>query len=93
MKKFSTFQKTFEEISKKIDSNENNEFDFQKARHEVFKFGISGLNPTDKKEAKVALAISLGAKVFHIVFTILLNFNKKNSFQSLEKESIKTINN
>ena len=43
-----------------------NEFDFKKARHEVFKFGISGLEKDEKYEAKVAHAISLGAKVYSL---------------------------
>ncbi|CAG2182467.1 unnamed protein product, partial [Oppiella nova] len=53
-------QKTFRETYDKLKTNQN-EFDFEKARHEVFKFGISGLDRTEKREAKIAHAISLGA--------------------------------
>lgn len=44
-----------------------NEFNMRKARHEVLKFGISGFDRTEKQEAKVALAISLGAKVCYFM--------------------------
>ncbi|XP_054157881.1 uncharacterized protein C1orf131-like [Oppia nitens] len=54
-------KKTYRETIDKLETNKSNEFDFEKARHEVFKFGISGLSHTDKREAKIAHAISLGA--------------------------------
>ena len=41
---------------------ETNEFDLKKAKHEVLNFGISGLESKDKKAAKIALALKLGAK-------------------------------
>lgn len=37
-------------------------FNFKKARHEVFKFGIAGMDLNAKTSAKVAHALSLGAK-------------------------------
>ncbi|CAG2109706.1 unnamed protein product [Medioppia subpectinata] len=51
--------KTFDETFKKLKTNPD--FEFQKLRHEVFKFGTSGLDRTEKREAKIAHAISLGA--------------------------------
>lgn len=47
------------------------EFDFRKARHDVFKFGVSGLDTNSKLDAKVALAVKLGARVS---FTNILLF-------------------
>ncbi|XP_038208909.1 uncharacterized protein C1orf131 [Zerene cesonia] len=38
------------------------DLDLKKIRHEVVKFGMSGFDPTKKEEAKIALAVSLGAK-------------------------------
>ncbi|CAG9783260.1 unnamed protein product [Diatraea saccharalis] len=40
----------------------NKKLDLKKVRHEVMKFGISGFDATKKEEAKIALAVSLGAK-------------------------------
>ncbi|CAB3221680.1 unnamed protein product [Arctia plantaginis] len=40
----------------------NKDLDLKKIRHEVLKFGMSGFDPTKKQEAKIALAVSLGAK-------------------------------
>ncbi|KAG6449849.1 uncharacterized protein C1orf131 homolog [Manduca sexta] len=38
------------------------DIDLKKIRHEVVKFGMSGFDATKKEEAKIALAVSLGAK-------------------------------
>ncbi|CAK1599427.1 unnamed protein product [Parnassius mnemosyne] len=38
------------------------DLDLKKIRHEVVKFGMSGFDGTKKEEAKIALAVSLGAK-------------------------------
>ncbi|RVE50205.1 hypothetical protein evm_005040 [Chilo suppressalis] len=43
-------------------SKPNKDLDLKKIRHEVYKFGMSGFDPTKKQEAKIALAVSLGAK-------------------------------
>ncbi|KAH9515946.1 hypothetical protein DERF_006717 [Dermatophagoides farinae] len=40
---------------------EPNEFDLEKARHEVFNLGIKGFSDKDKRTAKRELAIRLGA--------------------------------
>lgn len=45
--------------SKQID-NSKKDLDLKKIRHEIVKFGMSGFDPTKKKEAKIALAVSLG---------------------------------
>lgn len=38
-------------------------FDFAKARHDVFQFGVSGLEEKEKLDAAITHAIKLGAKV------------------------------
>lgn len=38
------------------------ERDFDKFRHEIYKFGLSGLDKKDQVDARVELAIKLGAK-------------------------------
>ncbi|XP_067004532.2 uncharacterized protein C1orf131 isoform X2 [Anabrus simplex] len=38
------------------------EMDMKRARYEVFKFAMSGYTPQKKEEAKIALAVRLGAK-------------------------------
>jgi hypothetical protein len=40
-----------------------NEVTLKEARFDVFKFGIKGLNKDEQQNAKVQLAIKLGAKV------------------------------
>ena len=40
--------------------NTKKDLDLKKVRHEIVKFGMSGFDPTKKKEAKIALAVSLG---------------------------------
>lgn len=44
-------------------SKDPKEFDFRKARHDVFKFGVAGLDTASKLDAKVAQAVRLGARV------------------------------
>ncbi|KAL3193479.1 hypothetical protein MRX96_016833 [Rhipicephalus microplus] len=41
---------------------EVNEISFKKARHDVLKFGIKGLDKPKQEEAKISLAVQLGAK-------------------------------
>lgn len=45
-----------------VDNALTNIFDIKRAKHEVFKFGTSGLGSKDKEVAKIALAMKLGAK-------------------------------
>jgi hypothetical protein len=40
----------------------SHEFNIKKAKHEVIKYGMSGFDPQKKEEAKMQLAIKLGAK-------------------------------
>ncbi|XP_048006073.1 uncharacterized protein C1orf131 [Leguminivora glycinivorella] len=42
--------------------NQKKDLDLKKIRHEVVKFGMSGFDPSKKEEARIALAVSLGAK-------------------------------
>ncbi|CAF5032100.1 unnamed protein product, partial [Rotaria magnacalcarata] len=46
----------------KIQQEENVEFDLEKARFDVHKFGIKGFEKSKYEDARVALAVSLGAK-------------------------------
>ena len=39
------------------------EFDLEKARFDVHKFGIKGFEKSKYEDARIALAVSLGAKV------------------------------
>lgn len=43
-------------------SDGDNLFDIKRSKHEVFKFGTSGMESKDKAVAKIALAMKLGAK-------------------------------
>ncbi|XP_028174972.1 uncharacterized protein C1orf131 [Ostrinia furnacalis] len=38
------------------------DLELKKVRHEIVKFGMSGFDTTKKEEARIALAVSLGAK-------------------------------
>jgi hypothetical protein len=46
-----------------IEKDPKNEITLKEARFDVFKFGIKGLNKDEQENAKVQLAIKLGAKV------------------------------
>lgn len=59
-------------------------FDFQKARHEVFKFGVSGMGETEQKDAKTALAVRLGArppKNQYVNYKVLMEGRRKEKEQ------------
>ncbi|XP_013183343.1 uncharacterized protein C1orf131 homolog [Amyelois transitella] len=67
--KFESHKPKKKDLDAKItdSKNEDNQFskkdvDLKKIRHEVVKFGMSGFDATKKEEAKIALAVSLGAK-------------------------------
>lgn len=47
---------------KPISNKTSIEKDFDKFRHEIYKFGLSGLDKKDQLDARVELAIKLGAK-------------------------------
>ncbi|XP_047031595.1 uncharacterized protein C1orf131 isoform X2 [Helicoverpa zea] len=47
---------------KQGNKHSSKDLDLKKIRHEVVKFGMSGFDPTKKEEARIALAVSLGAK-------------------------------
>lgn len=51
-----------EEGDKEIDPRRRQELEMKRIRYEVIKFGMSGFQKTQAKKAKIALAISLGAK-------------------------------
>ena len=52
----------YEDNKNKIDPKRKQELEMKKARFEVMKFGMSGFKKNKAREAKIALAISLGAK-------------------------------
>ncbi|CAK1548107.1 unnamed protein product [Leptosia nina] len=43
-------------------SEQKKDADLKRIRHEIVRFGMSGFDHTKKEEAKIALAVSLGAK-------------------------------
>lgn len=57
--------------------NNNMSFNIKQAKHEIVKFGMSGLDPQKKEEAKVQLAIRLGLfKIYsNSISLILINEN------------------
>ncbi|CAF0766758.1 unnamed protein product [Didymodactylos carnosus] len=69
--------------------NKTGELDLEKARYDVYKFGITGLEKTKYKNARIALAVSLGAKPpkqKSINYREFLEKSKENKVK--EKESI-----
>lgn len=46
----------------KQNNKSSGEKDFDKIRHEIYKFGLSGLDKKEQLDARVELAIKLGAK-------------------------------
>lgn len=53
---------TKSKTSKKTSNKTSIEKDFDKFRHEIYKFGLSGLDKKEQLDARVELAIKLGAK-------------------------------
>lgn len=49
-------------INKKKSNKTSIEKDFDKFRHEIYKFGLTGLDKKEQLDARVELAIKLGAK-------------------------------
>lgn len=49
--------------SQDISVEQSEEFDLEKARFDVHKFGIKGFEKSQYEDARTALAVSLGAKV------------------------------
>ncbi|XP_077538444.1 40S small subunit processome assembly factor 1-like [Haemaphysalis longicornis] len=45
-----------------VQQQNGNEISFKKARYDILKFGIKGLDKPEQEEAKIALAVQLGAK-------------------------------
>ena len=65
-------------IKKKEEATKDpQEFDFRKARHDVFKFGVSGLDTASKLDAKIAHAVRLGARVSSLL-SLLLTVDMKS---------------
>lgn len=52
----------FKQNKKKKSNKTSVEQDFDKFRHEIYKFGLSELDKKDQVDARVQLAIKLGAK-------------------------------
>ncbi|XP_044259540.1 uncharacterized protein C1orf131 [Tribolium madens] len=46
----------------RIQEEKSDDFNIKRAKHEIVKFGMSGFDPEKKEEAKIQLAIKLGAK-------------------------------
>ncbi|XP_030752591.1 uncharacterized protein C1orf131 homolog [Sitophilus oryzae] len=62
---FTSYKSKGKKESTKMDSEDNilkNDLDVKKVKHEIVKLSIEGLNPLKKEEAKIQLAIKLGAK-------------------------------
>ncbi|XP_059060357.1 uncharacterized protein C1orf131 homolog [Achroia grisella] len=62
------------------------DLDLKQIRHEVVKFGMSGFDSTKKEEAKIALAVSLGAKPPKRKY---INYKELMQKRKLEKEQEK----
>lgn len=49
-------------LKKRSDGIKENNIDMKRFRHEIIKFGMSGLDQQKKEEAKIHLAVKLGAR-------------------------------
>ncbi|XP_026728748.1 uncharacterized protein C1orf131 [Trichoplusia ni] len=74
--------------------NLSKDLDLKKIRHEVVKFGMSGFDPTKKEEARIALAVSLGAKPpkkEYVNYKELMQKRKQEKLKEMEeKEQMKS---
>lgn len=52
----------------KSEEKSSKDLDLKKIRHEVLKFGMSRFDPSNKQEAKIALAVSLGYMHIFVIF-------------------------
>ncbi|EEZ98488.1 hypothetical protein TcasGA2_TC000985 [Tribolium castaneum] len=55
-------QEKIEISNEKPQNKKSEDFNIRRAKHEIVKFGMSGFDPEKKEEAKIQLAIKLGAK-------------------------------
>ncbi|KAF7403210.1 hypothetical protein HZH68_006004 [Vespula germanica] len=74
-----------------LDRRKQQELEMKRARYDVIKFGISGFKSSKAKEAKVELAIRLGAKPpknQNLNYKVLKHKRKKEAMAAKRKESI-----
>ncbi|XP_047350919.1 uncharacterized protein C1orf131 [Vespa velutina] len=74
-----------------LDRRKQQELEMKKARYDVIKFGISGFESSKAKEAKVELAIRLGAKPpknKSLNYKVLKDERKKEAEAAKNKEPI-----
>ncbi|XP_068628986.1 uncharacterized protein C1orf131 homolog [Battus philenor] len=67
------------------------DLDLKKIRHEVVKLGMSGFDGTKKEKAKIALAVSLGAKPPKREYINYKELMKKRKEEKLKKEEEKQL--
>ncbi|KAI1298183.1 Uncharacterized protein HDE_04327 [Halotydeus destructor] len=70
-------------------SDSTKQFDFKRARHEVFRFGMSGMEKEDKVSANEALLIRLGAKPEKkrpVNYKVLMEQRKAERKQEIEEK-------
>lgn len=77
--------------STQLDRRKQQELEMKRARYDVIKFGISGFESAKAKEAKVALAIKLGAKPPKkpgLNYKVLKDERKKEAIAAKEQEPV-----
>lgn len=73
---------------REIDPKKQQELEMKRIRYEVMKFGMSGFRKAEAKKAKVALAISLGAKSSK---NRKINYKKLKDIKQREKRKEQTL--
>ncbi|KAJ0180951.1 hypothetical protein K1T71_003036 [Dendrolimus kikuchii] len=78
-------------MTKLPDSIRSKDLELKKIRHEVLKFGMSGFDATKKEEAKIALAVSLGAKPPKKVYINYKDLMKKRKEEKQKAKEAKDL--
>ncbi|XP_015181345.1 PREDICTED: uncharacterized protein C1orf131 homolog [Polistes dominula] len=82
-------------VNSQLDRKKQQELEMKRARYDVIKFGISGFKSAKAKEAKVELAIKLGAKPPknpNLNYKVLKEKRKKEAARHKKKEPISGLN-
>lgn len=68
------------------------EISFKKARYDILKFGIKGLDKPEQQEAKIALAVELGAKPPKNKYVNYKEFIQQKKEQKVKEREEKIVN-
>lgn len=81
-----------QEDESSVQQQNGNEISFKKARYDILKFGIKGLDKPEQEEAKIALAVQLGAKPPKNKYVNYKDFIHQKKEQKIKEREEKIVN-